>query len=107
MANPPSARPLRLPLHIPVAVLFSLLILGVGATISLYHYHATRLLLEVANERLFQKLADDARTALTKANARCGGRSSCFPPPRSPTRPGATSASASCPNWRGCCRQTR
>ncbi|ATE60553.1 HD domain-containing phosphohydrolase [Thauera sinica] len=67
MANPPSARPLRLPLHIPVAVLFSLLILGVGATISLYHYHATRLLLEVANERLFQKLADDARTALTES----------------------------------------
>ena len=35
-SSPVRSTPLRLPLHIPVAVLFSLLILGVGATISLH-----------------------------------------------------------------------
>ena len=58
----------RLPLHIPVAVFFSLLILGVGATISLYHFRDTRVLLDAANTALFQNLASDARKALIDAN---------------------------------------
>lgn len=58
----------RLPLHIPVAVLFSLLILGVGATISLYHFNETRRLLDGANHALFQNLADHTRDVLVEAN---------------------------------------
>lgn len=58
----------RLPLHIPVAVLFSLLILGVGATISLRHFHDTRVLLEAANGRLFENLALEAERTLAEAN---------------------------------------
>lgn len=61
-----SAR-MRLPLHIPVAVLFSLLILGVGATISFHHFRETSSLLEAANQRLFRTLADDVRAALDDA----------------------------------------
>lgn len=58
----------RLPLHIPVAVLFSLLILGVGTSISLYHFHETKILLEAANSELFHNLAEDARKTLIAAN---------------------------------------
>lgn len=58
----------RLPLHIPVAVLFSLLILGVGATISLRHFHDTRVLLDGANHALFQNLADETQDRLAGAN---------------------------------------
>lgn len=61
-----SAR-MRLPLHIPVAVLFSLLILGVGATISFHHFRETSSLLDAANQRLFRTLADDVRAALDDA----------------------------------------
>ncbi len=63
-----ATRKWRLPLHIPVAVLFSLLILGVGATISLYHFNETRRLLDGANHALFQNLADDTREVLLGAN---------------------------------------
>jgi HD-GYP domain-containing protein (c-di-GMP phosphodiesterase class II) len=66
MAIAASSASLRVPLHIPVAVLFSLLILGVGAAISLYHFRETRSLLAAANEQLFRNLADDAREALTE-----------------------------------------
>ena len=58
---------MRLPLHIPVAVLFSILILGVGASISFHHFRQTSSLLEAANQRMFQALADDVRTALEDA----------------------------------------
>lgn len=57
----------RLPLHIPVAVLFSLLILGVGATISFHHFRETSSLLEAANQRLFRTLVEDVRAALDDA----------------------------------------
>ena len=60
--------PLRLPLHIPVAVLFSLLILAVGATISIYHFGETRLLIEAANATLFRDRAEDVRKTLNAAN---------------------------------------
>ena len=60
--------PLRLPLHIPVAVLFSLLILAVGATISIYHFGETRLLIEAANTTLFRDRAEDVRKTLNAAN---------------------------------------
>ncbi len=63
-SSPVRSTPLRLPLHIPVAVLFSLLILGVGATISLHHFRETSALLEAANQRLFRALAEDVRAAL-------------------------------------------
>lgn len=69
MANPVQrSQTLRLPLHVPVAVLFSLLILGVGATISLRHFHDTRVLLDGANHALFQNLADETRDRLYGAN---------------------------------------
>lgn len=67
-AFPNGAGPWRLPLHIPVAVLFSLLILGVGAAISAHHFHATRTLLEAANTALFQTLAGQARQTLEDAD---------------------------------------
>lgn len=60
--------PLRLPLHIPVAVLFSFLILAVGATISVYHFGETRLLIEAANATLFHDRAEDVRKTLSNAN---------------------------------------
>lgn len=66
-STPVRSTPVRLPLHIPVAVLFSLLILGVGATISFHHFRDTSSLLEVANRRLFGTLADDVRAALEDA----------------------------------------
>ena len=60
--------PLRLPLHIPVAVLFSFLILAVGATISVYHFGETRLLIDAANATLFHDRAEDVRKTLSNAN---------------------------------------
>lgn len=65
---PTRTAPWRLPLHIPVAVLFSLLILGVGAAISAHHFHATHRLLEAANTALFEALADKARQTLEDAD---------------------------------------
>lgn len=58
----------RLPLHIPVAVLFSLLIVGVSAAISLPHFRQTRLLLEAANTELFRNLSENARQTIADAN---------------------------------------
>lgn len=65
--TPTRSTGVRLPLHIPVAVLFSLLILGVGATISFHHFRETSSLLEAANLRLFNTLAGDVRAALEDA----------------------------------------
>lgn len=66
--QPLRTRRWRLPLHIPVAVLFSLLILGVGSAITVYHFHETRLLLESANGALFRALTDRARETVENAN---------------------------------------
>ena len=64
----------RLPLHVPVAVLFSLLILGVGTAISLYHFGETRHLLDAAQAALFRavvaevgRTVDDADRAVRRS----------------------------------------
>lgn len=60
--------PWRLPLHIPVAVLFSLLILGVGTAITLYHFSETRRLLDAANDQLFQGITAEVERTLGDAD---------------------------------------
>ena len=65
----------RLPLHVPVAVLFSLLILGVGTAISLYHFGETRHLLDAAQAALFRGItwSTDAVMAQTRERAKEAG----------------------------------
>jgi HD-GYP domain-containing protein (c-di-GMP phosphodiesterase class II) len=57
----------KLPLHVPIAVLFSLLILVVGGLISVYHFHQTSRLLSYDHDRLFAEIAGRAHASLSHA----------------------------------------